>query len=319
MWSSAGDDQAAPVAGQHRLRLQPLQRLADRGARDAEAFGKLALHQPVAGLVHARLDRLQDQRIGVLLHRARLSCHASRPPRTLAPPAPRSTLANSRARRQLHRRHGRTAFPHVATWVFDLDNTLYPPEARLFDQIEVRMTDWVMQALGVDRAEADRLRGHYWQTYGTTLAGLMAEHGVDPGPYLTHVHDIDSRSLTPTRGLRAAIAALPGRKIVYTNGCAPYAERVLAARGLDGPVRCGLRRRTCGLSPQARGRGLRDGLRRGRPRPRPRRDVRGRPAQPRRALMRMGMRTVHVAPEAEPAPHIHHHTDDLAGFLAACE
>ncbi len=58
-----------------------------------------------------------------------------------------------------------------ATWVFDLDNTLYPPAARLFDQIEVRMTAWVMQALGVGQAEADRLRRHYWETYGTTLAG----------------------------------------------------------------------------------------------------------------------------------------------------
>ncbi len=81
-------------------------------------------------------------------------------------------------------------FHHVNAWVFDLDNTLYPPSARLFDQIEVRMTAWVMQALGLDRPEADRLRRHYWATYGTTLAGLMQEHGVDPGPYLADVHDI---------------------------------------------------------------------------------------------------------------------------------
>ncbi|NCM97704.1 MAG: pyrimidine 5'-nucleotidase, partial [Rhodobacterales bacterium] len=63
-------------------------------------------------------------------------------------------------------------FSHIRSWVFDLDNTLYPPSARLFDQIEVRMSAWVMQALGVDRAEADRLRRHYWARYGTTLAGL---------------------------------------------------------------------------------------------------------------------------------------------------
>ena len=66
-------------------------------------------------------------------------------------------------------------FSHVITWVFDLDHTLYPPEARLFDLIEVRMTKWVMEAVGVERAEADRLRLHYWQTYGTTLAGLMCD------------------------------------------------------------------------------------------------------------------------------------------------
>ena len=125
-------------------------------------------------------------------------------------------------------------FRHVETWVFDLDNTLYPPSARLFDQIEVRMTAWVMQALNVDRPEADRLRRHYWETHGTTLAGLMREHGVDPGPYLTDVHDIPFDALTPDPTLAARIAALPGRRIVYTNGCAPYAERVLDARGLSG-------------------------------------------------------------------------------------
>ncbi|MGR3364189.1 MAG: pyrimidine 5'-nucleotidase, partial [Maritimibacter harenae] len=64
-------------------------------------------------------------------------------------------------------------FSHVTDWVFDLDNTLYPPSARLFDQIEVRMTDWVMRTLGVDRAEADRLRAKYLKSHGTTLAGLI--------------------------------------------------------------------------------------------------------------------------------------------------
>jgi len=74
------------------------------------------------------------------------------------------------------------AFSHVRHWVFDLDNTLYPPAARLFDQIEVRMTTYVMDALHIGRKQADRLRRHYWKTYGTTLAGLMREHGIDPGP-----------------------------------------------------------------------------------------------------------------------------------------
>ena len=124
------------------------------------------------------------------------------------------------------------SFSHVRGWVFDLDNTLYPPSARLFDQIERRMTGWVMERLGVPRDEADRLRRHYWQSYGTTLAGLMAEHDVDPGPYLAHVHDIALDHLQADMILAARIRALPGRKIVHTNGCAPYARRVLAARGL---------------------------------------------------------------------------------------
>ena len=124
-------------------------------------------------------------------------------------------------------------FSHVTTWIFDLDNTLYPPEAALFDQIEARMVAHVQNLLGVDAAEADRLRAHYWRQYGTTLAGLMAEHQIDPDAYLYDVHDIDMSVLTPDPDLAAAIAALPGRKIVHTNGDRAYALRVLEHRGLE--------------------------------------------------------------------------------------
>ncbi|MEM6620427.1 MAG: pyrimidine 5'-nucleotidase, partial [Pseudomonadota bacterium] len=119
-------------------------------------------------------------------------------------------------------------------WVFDLDNTLYPPIYRLFDQIEVKMTAYVMDTLGVDRARADYLRDHYWRTYGTTLSGMMAEHDVDPGPYLVDVHDIDLSHVPPDLLLRGHIRTLPGRKVVYTNGSEFHADRVLAARGLTG-------------------------------------------------------------------------------------
>jgi len=206
-------------------------------------------------------------------------------------------------------------FTSVSTWVFDLDNTLYPPHMRLFDQIEVRMTDWVMRALQVDRARADHLRAYYWQTYGTTLAGLMTEHGVDPGPYLTEVHDIDFSVLSPDPALALAIRALPGRKIVYTNGCAPYAAKVIDARGLGGlfdavygvehadfhPKPAAIAFQTVfatdGLTPEAAAMFEDD-------------------ARNLAVPHALGMRTVHVAPSAEPAPHIEHHTDDLATFLA---
>jgi putative hydrolase of the HAD superfamily len=206
-------------------------------------------------------------------------------------------------------------FHHVTTWVFDLDNTLYPPHMRLFDQIEVKMTDWVMTALGVDRARADHLRSHYWETYGTTLAGLMAEHDVDPAPYLTSVHDIDFSVLSADATLATHIAALPGRRIVYTNGCAPYAERVLDARGLSGlfdaiygvehaafrpkPERAAFETVFAldGLAPSTAAMFEDD-------------------ARNLAAPHELGMRTIHVAPVAQPADHIHHHTDDLAAFLA---
>lgn len=206
------------------------------------------------------------------------------------------------------------AFAHVETWVFDLDNTLYPPEVRLFDQIEVRMTNWVMEALSVDASEADRLRRHYWATYGTTLAGLMREHDVDPGPYLTDVHDISFDALKPDPRLSDAIAALPGRRIVYTNGSAPYAEQVIAARGLTGLFEAIYGVEHANFRPKPERVAFetviaRDGFR------------------PENAAMfeddarnlaaphALGMATVHVSPEPEPAGHIHHHTASLAPFL----
>ena len=205
-------------------------------------------------------------------------------------------------------------FTHVRAWVFDLDNTLYPPEVRLFDQIEVRMTAWVMDALGVGRAEADRLRRHYWASHGTTLAGLMAEHGVDPGPYLHEVHEIDLSGLAPDPVLARRIAALPGRRIVYTNGSRPYACRVIAARGLEGVFDAVYGVENAGFRPKPERAAFEtvfaaDGL------------------DPARAAMfeddarnlaaphAMGMACVHIAPEREVLPHIHHHATDLTAFL----
>jgi len=206
-------------------------------------------------------------------------------------------------------------FDHVQTWVFDLDNTLYPPSMRLFDQIEIKMTDYVMGALGVDRAEADRLRQQYWQAHGTTLAGLMQEHDLDPLPYLEAVHDISFDVLEADPDLNSRIKALPGRKVVYTNGSAPYAERVLEARGLSGAMDAVYGVEDAGFRPKPEARAFeqifaRDGI------------------APRKAAMfeddprnlaapfEMGMRTVHVAADPLEATHIHHHTDDLSGFLA---
>lgn len=207
-----------------------------------------------------------------------------------------------------------TAFSDVRTWVFDLDNTLYPPEARLFDLIEVRMTAWVMRALAVDAAEADRLRAHYWKSYGTTLAGLMREHDVDPGPYLTEVHDIPLDRLSPDPALATAIGALPGRRIVYTNGCAPYAERVLAARGLEGLFDAIYGVEHAGFLPKPERAAFetvftRDGTETA---------TAAMFEDDARNLVEphaMGMTTVHVGPARGEGAHIHHHTDDLAGFL----
>ena len=213
----------------------------------------------------------------------------------------------------------KAAFSDVTTWVFDLDNTLYPPSARLFDQIEVLMTRYVMQALDVDHETANHLRDHYWQTYGTTLAGLMREHGVDPGPYLDVVHDIDLGHLDPDPDLRAQILDLPGRKVIYTNGPRVHAERVTAARGLTGIFDAIYGVEHAGFLPKPERAAFDvifalDGI------------------DPNVAAMfeddhrnlkaphDMGMQCVLVGPEHQPVAgndpaHIHHQTEDLTGFL----
>ena len=207
------------------------------------------------------------------------------------------------------------AFSHIQTWVFDLDNTLYPPEARLFDQIEIKMTDWVATELNVSRDEADRLRKHYWHSYGTTLAGLMEEHGADPRPYLVEVHEISLDHLQIDLALVDAIRALPGRKIVYTNGSEPYARRVLAARGLAESFDAvyGVEHAAFRPKPERQAFEMvfeQDGLNS--------RTAAMFEDDPRnlRAPFDLGMRTIHVAPAPVAQPFIHHHTHDLAGFLS---
>ncbi|WP_417257662.1 pyrimidine 5'-nucleotidase [Celeribacter sp.] len=208
-------------------------------------------------------------------------------------------------------------FSHVREWIFDLDNTLYPPSACLFEQIEPRMTDWVQRELNVSEAEANRLRHAYWMDYGTTLSGMMELHGTDPLPYLTYVHDIDFSTLSRDMELRAHINALPGRKIVFTNGSEPYAKRVLEARGLTGIFDAiyGIEHADFHPKPAAQAFDTilkKDGL------------------APYEAAMfeddprnlkvphALGMKTVHIAPAPldPPAPHVQFHAADLTGFLA---
>ncbi len=208
-----------------------------------------------------------------------------------------------------------TGFDHVTTWVFDLDETLYPPDTPLFPQIAERMVGWIMAELSVSAEEAERLRARWWHDHGTTLAGLMEEHGTDPDPFLADVHDIDFSVLTPAPDLRAAIAVLPGRRIIHTNGTADYAERVLSARGLTGlwDAIHGIEHSEHHIpKPNPRNYAAthaRDGLR-------PDRSAMFEDSTRNLAVPHaLGMATIHVAPAPEPAPHIHHHTADLTAFL----
>jgi putative hydrolase of the HAD superfamily len=124
-------------------------------------------------------------------------------------------------------------FDHIDTWVFDLDNTLYPASCRLFDQMHVRMSDFIIQEFGVDEAEAQRRRSEYYLKYGTTLRGLMVEHGMLPTPFLDYVHEIDYTAVKPCAVLQSALTKLPGRKLVFTNGTTGHAKRVLDRLGIS--------------------------------------------------------------------------------------
>ena len=207
------------------------------------------------------------------------------------------------------------SFAHVRAWVFDLDNTLYPPSARLFAQMQPRITAFVSRTLGISEGEADRLRDTYWLRYGTTLAGLMAEHKVDPTQYLSEVHDLDFSRLEPDPVLADRIRGLPGRKIVFTNGDGPYAARVLAARGLSGCFDAVYGVEHAGYLPKPEQAAFEavfalDGLS----------PVEGAMFEddPRNLAVPhlMGMRTVLVGDEEGDHAHVHHHTSDLSAFLA---
>ena len=123
-------------------------------------------------------------------------------------------------------------FAHVRDWIFDLDNCLYSASAGLFDLIDERMGAYIQRLLDCGPEEARRVQKAHFHEHGTTLAGLMKEHGVDPNHFLADVHDIALDRVTANDRLGRALAALPGRKIVFTNGDAAYARRVLERIGI---------------------------------------------------------------------------------------
>ncbi len=223
-----------------------------------------------------------------------------------------------------------TDLRHIDCWVFDLDNTLYAAECRLFDEIDARMTAYIRDRLSLAHDDARKLQKDYYVRYGTTMAGLMQEHDVEPDHFLDFVHDIDLAPISENRALAGAIDALPGKKYIYTNGSVAHAENVAGALGVfhlfDGVFDIKAADYT----------------------PKPHREpyetfIRRFAIRPERATMfedlahnletphAMGMTTVLVCSDApwlsdepqekrparvgETAAHIHHTTDDLTRFL----
>ncbi len=218
------------------------------------------------------------------------------------------------------------AFDHVDTWVFDLDNTLYPHEAAIWPQVDARITAFLSELFGLDGLSSRALQKYFYQKHGTTLKGLMEEHAIHADDFLDFVHQIDLSRLEPDPALGEAIGALPGRKLIYTNGTRRHAENVAGKLGIldhfDGVF----------------------GITEGGFTPKPDREAFARffdafRIRPHTAAMfedmeknlvvphQAGMRTVLVIPRT-PDPfreaweqvavaegHVHHVTDDLSGFL----
>ncbi len=210
----------------------------------------------------------------------------------------------------------------IETWIFDLDNTLYPASCRLFDQIHTKMTQFIADRLDLSPAAALLLQKTYFREHGTTLRGLMTIDRIDPDDFLAYVHEIDLSCVPPDPVLVAALAALPGRKIVHTNGSVRHAERLLQHLGIAGSF-CGIVDiAAAGYEPKPALAGYYELLRRHR-------------VTPAAAIMfediaknlvpaaALGMTTAWIRGQADWAAagsggdHIHHVVDDLGGFLWA--
>ncbi|MBX9711663.1 MAG: pyrimidine 5'-nucleotidase [Xanthobacteraceae bacterium] len=123
-------------------------------------------------------------------------------------------------------------FAHVETWVFDLDNTLYPHHVNLWQQVDVRIRDFVAAYLKVPKDQAFKIQKDYYRRYGTTMRGMMTEHGINADDFLAYVHEIDHSPLEANPAMGAAIEQLPGRKLILTNGSRAHADKVMERLGI---------------------------------------------------------------------------------------
>jgi putative hydrolase of the HAD superfamily len=126
------------------------------------------------------------------------------------------------------------AFSHVTTWIFDLDNTLYPHHLNLWQQVDERIRDYIANLLTITHDEAFRLQKDYYRRYGTSMRGLMTEHGMEPDDFLDFVHQIDHSPLEPNPALGHALEQLPGRKLILTNGTRKHADAVMRRLDIHG-------------------------------------------------------------------------------------
>jgi putative hydrolase of the HAD superfamily len=218
-------------------------------------------------------------------------------------------------------------FTHIDTWVFDLDNTLYPHHVNLWQQVDQRIGEFIGAYLKISAQEARFIQKDYYRRYGTSMRGMMTEHGVHADDYLAYVHQIDHSPLEPNPAMGAAIAKLPGRKLILTNGSTGHADAVLDRLGIGEHFEAVFDIIAADLEPKPAPQTYQKFL--------SRHDVDPAGAAMFEDLARnlvvphqLGMTTVLVVPdgtqevvredwelEGRDAPHVDHVTDDLTGFL----
>jgi putative hydrolase of the HAD superfamily len=218
-------------------------------------------------------------------------------------------------------------FTHIDTWVFDLDNTLYPHHVNLWQQVDARIGEFIGAHLKISAQQARVIQKDYYRRYGTSMRGMMTEHGVRADDYLAYVHKIDHSPLEPNPAMGAAIAKLPGRKLILTNGSIDHVDKVLARLGIAGHFEAVFDIIAAELEPKPAAQTYQKFLR----------DHRVNPSTAAmfedlaRNLVvphALGMTTVLVVPdgtrevvredwelEGRGAAHVDHVTDDLTGFL----
>ena len=131
-----------------------------------------------------------------------------------------------------HKHPSALKLAQVKDWVFDLDNTIYPAASSLFPRVARRMTEWIMQEFSMNEHDAATLKTRLFREYGTTMRGLMEEYNMPSDAFLAYVHEIDLSDVSYDVVLDRTLAALPGRKHIYTNGTVRHAERILEAFGI---------------------------------------------------------------------------------------
>jgi putative hydrolase of the HAD superfamily len=218
-------------------------------------------------------------------------------------------------------------FAGTVIWIFDLDNTLYPAECRLFVQIDRRMGEFISRLLGVSFEQAQHLRKTYYKQFGTTLNGLMRIHRIEPEPFLDYVHDIDLGVVEANVRLRASIEQLQGRRLIFTNGSRRHAERVAGKIGVLDLFEDICSIETCDFTPKPEAAAFERMIQRhgvAAARAAMFEDMPANLAVPHA----LGMTTVLVHDDTghhpwrlehtaagEPPDHVHHLTSDLAGFI----